>query len=1615
MPKAFKFFLILSFSLISILSAFTQGLVINEINYRSDTVVNKAEFIEIYNNSSLNIDISGWLLDNGVDFQFPAGSSIGAGKYIVVAQDPSAITVPASAKKFGPWDGKLSNKGDEIILRNNTFVEIDKVKYDSWDEWPSVNFQDTEYTTFDVRSGCNITNTSKVLSSLQKMHPDLPGKHGGSWKAASPTPGTANNTSIAAANIPVINRVSKKPNKPNSGEAVNIESEFENLSSAPGTFSVKLEYQIVNPGSYIRKSDPGYATNWTVISMLDNGMGADSTANNGVFTATIPGSVNQHRRLIRYRVHAFTNAGYDEYFPDQNHNESNYAYFVYDGSADFQGYNFDDLDTLPSINLISSTADVNEYISSSNYSCFDYEGQGTVVYNGIVYDHIGYRSRGKGSRHRRIKKNIKIDLNPEHELKPVNDCFKEYDVSRGKIALSGGWVNDANSHGLTESLIYQIAELTGGVNKYVDYHQFRIIDRALEGGLDGDFWGLYMVIEDWGGDLLSEHDLPDGNIYGYKDWSLSHAGSDGPFGASNAEYEAWNTAMGDSKDGRASSVIPTNPQAFYENNLNLDHYFANWAMEELVANGETNYPGQHSYREYYNPVTQKWTVQTGDFDETFGMPHPAGGAVAFPRSDSRVDRYIRGPLKPQLLNYDDLKIGFANKLRSTIDLLFNPEQLDHLLASETEKIYGSANGVDWVNLDKARWSGQADSDGNAIDYSNYQEVITWYKTWFTDRSNHLINGQTSYNRNRNNNYPVNPVTNPYHVEEGLIPNKPAVNYAGAAGFPVDGLSFTNTPFSDPQGNGTFAAVEWRVGEWSDPQNPEYDTKCRPRYEITPVWESGEISSYSFNYQIDGAKLKEGRTYKVRVRHKDNTGRWSHWSDAYTFIPGPPQNPANYNIVINEIHYNPNNAFGEFVEIVNAGNTDVNLGKLKFNNGITHSFVDGDFINPGEYRVLARYPTAFRTLYGFEPDYNYSGKLDNGGEVIELVDEFNTLVDSVKFNDKLPWDTIPDNGVYSLALIDYQLDNGFSANWSHQCAFITPKQPNDFSSCNGLLKDLSGLVINEISFRPTSGNPLHEFVEIKNNGSQSVDVSGLTFTGAFQTVIEDYLEIGPGEFFIVARDTAAFRAHFGVPAHAQYTGQLSDSGETIIMKDFFGTLIDQVTYNTFPFWNQVAASGQASLGLIDPDFDNDTNVNWSNQTPAYTPMAENTFGNIDLVSPYTLVINEIHYNPNMEFVGGTSVSGTEYEFIEIKNVGNNLVWLNDIYLGGGINYQFPDFTSIAPGQFKVIAKNDFRFNQKFSVTADGEFDGNLSNTGERITIENLFGDVIDEVTYSSIFPWDPDPANGAYSLGLIDQTKSNTSAVNWASQKVDVIVTPRAENIFDANAVTDLSAIIINEIHYNAADSIYPNNQIISGENFEFIEIHNTSNSILMLNELHFSDGIDFTFNAQSIILPNGYIVLARNPIRFQQKYGFAPYGQYNGSLRDNGELITLEDFFGNVIDQVNYGSSSPWDSTPSMGLYSLAHNPSTNSNNVALNWQAQRIHTTPNAVNVFSTCINAIVESNNPQIFSGTKHAIVYIESNGTVSSNSNTAYKAGNYVELTPGFMVMPGAEFLADIEPCN
>jgi len=159
----------------------------------------------------------------------------------------------------------------------------------------------------------------------------------------------------------------------------------------------------------------------------------------------------------------------------------------------------------------------------------------------------------------------------------------------------------------------------------------------------------------------------------------------------------------------------------------------------------------------------------------------------------------------------------------------------------------------------------------------------------------------------------------------------------------------------------------------------------------------------------------------------------------------------------------------------------------------------------------------------------------------------------------------------------------------------------------------------------------------------------------------------------------------------------------------------------------------------------------------------------------LVINEIHYNPKDEIFNGDTIEGTNFEFIELKNIGSSDINIAGIEFSEGVETNIQEKIIIQPGGFCVIAENRESFQQKFGFVPDAVYSGKLSDKGEAIILNNPFGIMLDEVEYDDKEPWDVKADEGDFSLGLIDATSDNTDAVNWAVQ--DDFTTPKAENTF----------------------------------------------------------------------------------------------------------------------------------------------------------------------------------------------------------------------------------------------
>ena len=90
------------------------------------------EWVELYNQMSVDIDLSGWRIEGGIDYKFPPDTTLPAGSYIVVAANPSALSVPA----LGPLTGRLANNGERLRLLNNNGRLMDELSYSDQPPWP---------------------------------------------------------------------------------------------------------------------------------------------------------------------------------------------------------------------------------------------------------------------------------------------------------------------------------------------------------------------------------------------------------------------------------------------------------------------------------------------------------------------------------------------------------------------------------------------------------------------------------------------------------------------------------------------------------------------------------------------------------------------------------------------------------------------------------------------------------------------------------------------------------------------------------------------------------------------------------------------------------------------------------------------------------------------------------------------------------------------------------------------------------------------------------------------------------------------------------------------------------------------------------------------------------------------------------------------------------------------------------------------------------------------------------------------------------------------------------------------------------------------------------------
>ncbi|NTW33524.1 MAG: T9SS type A sorting domain-containing protein, partial [Bacteroidetes bacterium] len=161
--------------------------------------------------------------------------------------------------------------------------------------------------------------------------------------------------------------------------------------------------------------------------------------------------------------------------------------------------------------------------------------------------------------------------------------------------------------------------------------------------------------------------------------------------------------------------------------------------------------------------------------------------------------------------------------------------------------------------------------------------------------------------------------------------------------------------------------------------------------------------------------------------------------------------------------------------------------------------------------------------------------------------------------------------------------------------------------------------------------------------------------------------------------------------------------------------------------------------------------------AGNPMATSQNFEITYTIP-EIVITEIMYDD-------PSASSDSLEFIELYNNGSAQANISNFSFSSGIVYTFPANTTIAANDYLVIAKNISAVNTFFGISGTLQWtSGSLSNSGEKIEIINIGGDVIDSLTYKTSAPWPTAAAGNGPSLTLCNPSLDNSIGSNWQASE-----------------------------------------------------------------------------------------------------------------------------------------------------------------------------------------------------------------------------------------------------------
>jgi hypothetical protein len=289
----------------------------------------------------------------------------------------------------------------------------------------------------------------------------------------------------------------------------------------------------------------------------------------------------------------------------------------------------------------------------------------------------------------------------------------------------------------------------------------------------------------------------------------------------------------------------------------------------------------------------------------------------------------------------------------------------------------------------------------------------------------------------------------------------------------------------------------------------------------------------------------------------------------------------------------------------------------------------------------------------------------------------------------------------------------------------------------------------------------DWIELHNIGNAPVNLDGMYLTDNVNDATQwriagadpGQMIIPAGGYLVIWADNDSDQG----PYHAPF--KLSAAGERIGLYDRAGRLIDTVQFGV-----QLQDVAMARV-----------NGQWQ-MTEHPSPGRANPGGGAPVL------ITEIMYNPSIE---GQIPENPAAEFIEIHNQGILSVDMSGWGFVRGIRFQFPQQTSLAAGDYLVVAADVGVFRQRYPNVdlVVGYWEGRLSNSGETLELVDAQGQTVDTLPYADQgdwaqrvlgprdsghrgWAWQAEHDGQGHSLELVALEGPNQYGQNWRASRIE---------------------------------------------------------------------------------------------------------------------------------------------------------------------------------------------------------------------------------------------------------